>query len=179
VYRTPLPRLINAWVKLLESGVYVPIVGNSDFHNFAIHQLGHAHNLAFCEHPELASCLWSAVREGRLVVTDGPAAALSVNDKLPGSIVDPAGAPLRVKVEALAPHGGTLRVYLGREVVQSVELAPGVRSSHSWELPAPAADSFVRIDIERPKPHSVAQTPVSLLSNPVLIDVGEQRSSWR
>ncbi|HKP61585.1 MAG TPA: CehA/McbA family metallohydrolase [Polyangiales bacterium] len=178
VYRTPLPRLINAWVKLLEAGVYVPIVGNSDFHNFAMHQLGHAHNLAFCERPEPASCLWSAVREGRLVITDGPAAALSVNGKLPGSIVDPAGAALKVAIDALAPDGGTLRVYLGKQVVRTVELTPGVRSRSDFELAAPGADTFVRMDIARPQPHSVAQTPVSLLSNPVLIDVGEPRS-WR
>jgi hypothetical protein len=178
VYRTPLPRLINAWVKLLEAGVYVPIVGNSDFHNFAVHQLGHAHNLAFCERPEPATCLWSAVREGRLVVTDGPAAAFSVNGKLPGSVVDPASAPLRVGIDALAPEGGTLEVYLGKEIVQTIELAPGIRTHNEFQLPAPSADTFVRIDIARPKPHSVAQPPVSLLSNPVLIDVGEP-SSWR
>jgi hypothetical protein len=178
VYRTPLPRLIKAWVKLLEAGVYVPIVGNSDFHNRAVHQLGHAHNLAFCERPEPASCLWSAIREGRLVVTDGPAAAISVNGKLPGSVLDPGDAPLHVEVDALAPQGGTLHVYLGTQIVHSLELSPGVRQRDQFELPAPAADSFVRMDIARPEPHSVAQTPVSLLSNPVLIDVGEPRS-WR
>jgi hypothetical protein len=71
-----------------------------------------------------------------------------------------------------------LQVYLGREVVQSLPLTPGVRATASWELAVPDADTFVRIDIVRPnrKPN---QTPVSLLSNPVLIDVGPQRSSWR
>ena len=62
--------------------------------------------------------------------------------------------------------------------MHTLELTPGERSRKEFELPAPSADTFVRIDIARPKPHSVAQTDASLLSNPVLIDVGEPRS-WR
>lgn len=178
VYHTPLPKLIAAWVALLEAGVYVPIVGNSDFHRFHFHRLGSVHNIALCERPELASCLWPAVRAGRVMVTDGPGAALSVNERLPGSIVQSTGEPLRVAVEALAPDGGTLRVYLGKELVQTLALAPGVRTSQSWEIPSPAQDSYVRIDIQRPTPQR-GQPPVSLLSNPVLIDVGPQRPSWR
>jgi len=177
VYRTPLPKLISAWVALLEAHVYVPIVGNSDFHRFDSHQLGNAHNLALCEEPDVSSCLWPAVREGRLMVTDGPAAVLSVNERLPGSVVDPAGAPLRVAVEALAPEGGELQVYLGQQIVNTLALTPGVRAHAGWELPTPTDDSYVRIDIKRPAPKR-SQPAVSLLSNPVLIDVGEQRS-WR
>jgi hypothetical protein len=178
VYRTPLPKLIAAWVGLLEAGVYVPIVGNSDFHRFDSHQLGNAHNLALCERPEPSSCLWSAVRDGRLMVTDGPAAVLSVNERLPGSVVEPGTAPLRVTVEALAPAGGTLQVYLGERVVHTLELEPGVRAHANWQVPSPAVDSYVRIDIQRPG-RNRNQPPVSLLSNPVLIDVGAKRSAWR
>jgi hypothetical protein len=178
VYRTPLPRLTAAWVKLLEAGVYVPIVGNSDFHTFSMHQLGNAHNLAICETPEIKTCLWSAVRQGRIIVTDGPAAVVTVNGKLPGSVVEPDGSPLRVDVDALAPEGGTLQVYSGRDVVQTLELAPGIRVQASWQIASPANDSFVRIDILRPA-RELSQTPVSLLSNPILIDVAPARTSWR
>jgi len=178
VYHTPLAQLIAAWVSLLESGVYVPIVGNSDFHRADFHRLGNAHNIAFCDRPELATCLWPAVREGRIVVTDGPLAVLSVNEQLPGAVVNPAGAPLRVAVEALAPEGGTLRVYLGKAVVATLALAAGAQMIGSWEVPAPQADSYVRIDIERPA-RTRAQPPVSLLSNPVRIDVGTPRAAWR
>lgn len=177
VYRTPLTRLVNAWVGLLEAGVYVPIVGNSDFHSFGSHQLGNAHNIALCDTPDVSTCLWPAVREGRLIVTDGPGAVLSVNGQLPGSVV--AGdLPLHVAVDALAPEGGVLRVYLGRQVVQTLQLAAGVRTQAEWQLASPASDSFVRVDIARPNPVK-SQTPVSLLSNPVLIDVGVKRASWR
>jgi hypothetical protein len=178
VYRTPLAKLTAAWVKLLEVGVYVPIVGNSDFHYFGSHQLANAHNIALCDRPEVKTCLWEAVREGRIIVTDGPAAVFDVNGHLPGSVVDPNGAPLKVSVDALSSEGGMLQVYLGREVVQSLPLAPGVRANASWELAVPDADTFVRIDIVRPN-RKLNQTPVSLLSNPVLIDVGPQRTSWR
>jgi hypothetical protein len=178
VYRTPLQKLTNAWVKLLEAGVYVPIVGNSDFHNSSVHKLGNAHNLAICDRPEVATCLWSAVKAGRIVVTDGPAAVFTVNDRLPGSIIEPDGTPLRVNVDALAPEGGTLQLYSGRNVVQKLELQPGVRAQAEWQIESPANDSFLRIDILRP--HATqSQTPVSLLSNPVLVDVAPSRSSWR
>ncbi|HKP56510.1 MAG TPA: CehA/McbA family metallohydrolase [Polyangiales bacterium] len=178
VYFGPLPKLIDAWTALLEAGVFVPIVGNSDFHRFASHKLGNAHNIALCDRPDVATCLWPAVREGRIVVTDGPAAVLSVNDRLPGSVVDPVGAPLRVSVEALAPEGGTLRVYLGKQVVQTLPLPRGERTRAQWEIDCPANDSYVRIDIERPT-RRANRPAISLLSNPVLIDVGEQRPSWR
>ncbi len=177
VYYGPLPKLVNAWVELLAAGVFVPIVGNSDFHSFPSHKLGNAHNIAYCDKPEIATCLWPAVREGRVVVTDGPAAALSVNDKLPGSIVDPAGSPLRISVSAQAPEGGTLRVYVGEEVVHTLALERDVRREAQWEVPSPTADSWVRIDIQRKEPRR-NRPSVSLLSNPVLIDVGEQRT-WR
>lgn len=178
VYHTPLPKLIAAWVALLEAGVFVPIVGNSDFHRFHFHRLGSVHNIALCDRPEVASCLWPAVRAGRVMVTDGPAAVLSVNDRLPGAVVQSSGAPLRVAVEALAPEGGTLRVYLGKQVVHTLALARGQRTSQSWDVPSPAQDSYVRIDIERPgAPRGLP--PVSLLSNPVLIDVGPRRAGWR
>ena len=178
VYWGPLPKLIAAWVELLEAGVFVPIVGNSDFHRFSSHELGNAHNIALCDRPEVATCLWPAVREGRIIVTDGPSAVLSVNERLPGSIVDPAGAPLRVQVEALAPEGGTLRVYLGKQIVQTLALPPGEPTRAQWSLDAPAADTYLRIDIER-STRRPGRPPVSLLSNPVLIDVGEPKASWR
>jgi hypothetical protein len=178
VYYGPLDKLIAAWVSLLEAGVFVPIVGNSDFHRFDSHRLGNAHNIALCDQPELATCLWPAVRAGRVVVSDGPLAVVSVNDQLPGSIVRPPGALLRVSVEALAPEGGTLRVYLGRDVVKTLVLPPGVNASESWELPSPGEDSFVRVDIQRAKP-TPGRPPISLLSNPVLIDVDPPRASWR
>lgn len=178
VYDQPLSQLIDAWVDLLEAGVFVPIVGNSDFHRFDSHRLGDAHNIALCDRPEIATCLWPAVREGRVVVTDGPAAVFSVNDRPPGAIVDPAGGALRVSVEALAPEGGTLRIYLGRQVVQSLALAPNVRAIANWVIDSPSQDSFVRIDIERPN-RRPSEPAVSLLGNPVLIDVGARRSRWR
>jgi hypothetical protein len=178
MYSGPLPKLIGAWVKLLEAGVFVPIVGDSDFHRFAFDRLGNAHSIALCDAPKIDTCLWPAVREGRVIVTDGPAAVLSVNERLPGSVVDPGASPLRVAVDALAAEGGRLRVYLGSAVVRSLPLERGVRAQASWEIPSPAQDSFVRIDIERPSP--VKNRPnTSLLSNPVLIDVGPQRASWR
>ena len=68
-------------------------------------------------------------------------------------------------------------LYLGRDVVASLPLLPGVPAQSSWKVPAPAADGFIRVDIARVKP-TRGQTSVSLLSNPVLIDIAPSRS-WR
>jgi hypothetical protein len=178
VYRTPLPKLIDAWVGLLEAGVYVPIVGNSDFHRFDTHLLGSAYNIAFCDRKELASCLWPAVRAGRVMVSDGPYAMLSVNDVLPGGVITSPVVQLDVRVEASSSDGGTLQLYVGREVVRTMTLQPGEPNLALWHLPVPSADTFLRIDILR-EHKARGQTAISLLSNPVLIDVGPKRASYR
>jgi len=93
-------------------------------------------------------------------------------------VIDPAGSALHVSVDALAPEGGTLRVFLGKQLVNTLALAPGVRARASWDVASPSQDSYVRIDIERRTP-ARNRPAISLLSNPVLIDVGPQRESWR
>jgi hypothetical protein len=178
MYRGPLAQLTDSWVKMLEAGVFVPIVGNSDFHSFRVSKPGSARTVAYCDEPDIHTCLWPAVRAGRSYVTDGPSLVFTVDDQLPGATLQPTpGASLDVHVDALAPDGGELRVYLGREVVASLPLLPGVPAQGSWKVPAPAADGFMRVDIARVNP-TRGQTPVSLLSNPVLIDIAPSRS-WR
>lgn len=66
VYDGPLPKLIDAWVKLLRAGVYVPIVGNSDFHQFRFHRIGDAHDIALCDQPDVKTCLDLRSRRERL-----------------------------------------------------------------------------------------------------------------
>ena len=178
VYRSPLPKLIDAWVALIEAGVYVPIVGDSDFHQYRFHQLGDAHSIVWCDKPEIKSCLWSAVKQGRVIVSDGPSAVFSVNGQLPGSIIPVGKEPLEVRVEALARAGGTLRLYRGRELIEQRKLTPGVNAVFTFSVAAPLADSLLRIDIERVQ-RSRGQTAVSLLSNPVLLDVPPLRADWR
>jgi hypothetical protein len=178
VYDTPLPKLIDTWIGLIETGVYVPIVGDSDFHQYRFHQLGDAHSIVLCDKPEIKTCLWPAVKQGRVIVSDGPSAVFSVNGQPPGSILQVSRQPLEVKVEALAREGGTLRLYRGREVIEQRKLTPGVNATFSIVVSAPSADSLLRIDIERPH-QTRGQTPISLLSNPVLLDVAPLRSSWR
>jgi hypothetical protein len=102
----------------------------------------------------------------------------SVNGQPPGSVVQVTGEPLHVKVEALAREGGILRLYRGREVVEQRKLTPGVNAAYSFDVQAPTADSLLRIDIARPR-RMRGQTSISLLSNPVLLDVAPLRASWR
>jgi hypothetical protein len=178
VYRTPLPKLIDVWVGLIEAGVYVPIVGDSDFHQYRFHNLGDAHSIVLCDKPEIQSCLWPSVKAGRVIVSDGPSALFSVNGQPPGAVIAVTGQPLAVKVEALAREGGTLRLYRGREVIEQRALQPGVNAVFAFTVDPPKSDSLLRIDIERAR-RTRGQTPISLLSNPVLLDVAPLRTSWR
>ena len=178
VYRGPLLKLIDHWLRVLEAGVYVPVVGNSDFHRFSSHHLGQAHSIAFCDKDDVKNCLWPAVREGRIVISDGPYASLSVNDKLPGSVLVGPTQPLTVKVDAQSNEVGTLQLYVGREIVHTLPITPGQRTNATWKVPVPNSDSYVRIDILRTQ-RRPGQTPISLLSNPVIIDVGTPRPAWR
>ncbi len=171
VYDAPLRKLITAWEDALEAGVFVPIVGNSDFHRLGSHRLGGPRNVALCDQPEPAACLWNAVKAGRLYVTDGPSLLLTVNDVLTGGGVEVApGASLAVRVRAEAPRGGELRLFQGRTVVQTVTLTAGQPLDVSFQWSAPSADSYVRAEILK-----LAAAPggggVDLLSNPVRIRV--------
>ena len=165
VYDAPLKRLISAWEEALEAGSYVPIVGNSDFHRLGAHRIGGPRNVAYCEEPKPESCLWSAVRAGRVYVTDGPSLTLAVNGATLGDVVQLRNNdPLEVHVTGESPQGGELRVYVGREVRQRIALVAGSPFEHRLHLNAPSTSSYVRVDIARPLEDG---EQMLLLSNPV------------
>jgi hypothetical protein len=165
VYDKPLPKLIAAWVDALEAGVYVPIVGNSDFHRFRSHHLGRPRNVVLCSEPDPTRCMWSAIKAGRAYVTDGPTLTLAVNGKTFGEQV--ARGPLDVQLDTVSPRGGELRLYVGRELVKAWSLRPNVREHFQWSGPATRAPSYLRVEIVRSM--RGYEGPIfELLSNPVL-----------
>jgi hypothetical protein len=178
--------LIDEWVALLEQSLYVPIVGNSDFHTNGAHRVGRPRNVFLCRvdgegrpTEPLAQCLLDAVRAGRLFVSDGPLVTVDVQGHTLGDVVEVRpGESLRVTVRALAPEGGRLQVLVGRREAASLELAPGVERTGTWTIQAPAQDSFVRIEIQRATPIE-GRTPFSLVTNPVRLDVAPRQTSWR
>ncbi len=181
VYYQPSRRLLDAWVALLDRGLFVPIVGNTDFHRHPEHELGLPRNVFFCPAAEsdVAACLLSSVQAGRLYITDGPAVTLTVAQHTLGeSVPTVPGAPLVVSLAALAPEGGTLELYVGHDIVQRFPLPLGERWERTLTVEAPASDSFVRAEIARatPVPH---RTPFSLLTNPVLLDAPPWATSRR
>jgi hypothetical protein len=187
VYWQRSRELIDEWVGLLERGLYVPIVGNSDFHRAYSHQLGMPRNACLCPVASDGSlavspreCLLSAVREGRLYVTDGPALDFQVSGRVQGEVVEALPRTLlAASVRATAPEGGELHLYVGRELRERVALPPGVAVERRFSLPVPDEDSFVRVEILRPSVPD-DRPPFSLLSNPVRIDVLPRRTDgWR
>ncbi len=179
-YFGPLRQLIDHWVGLLEQGVFVPIVSGSDFHRLESNPVANPRNVVLCATPSVTlDCILSAAREGRLYITNDPALSFVVNDALPGGVVSIApGAPLHVTVAAQSQDGGRLDLYLGRTVVERLDLPPGETVRAEWTLAAPQADSFVRVEVVRHE--RLRHRPdLSLLSNPVRLDVPPARASWR
>lgn len=187
VYWERSRELIDEWVGLLERGLYVPIVGDSDFHRASSHRLGDPRNAMLCPSDARGTitetarvCLHEAVPMGRLYVTDGPSIDLQIAGRVPGEIVEAiGGSRLAGEVRARAAEGGTLEVFVGREVVERVTLAPGLDVSHRFTVAVPREDSFVRVEIQRPSVPD-DRPPFSLLTNPVRIDVLPRRTDgWR
>jgi hypothetical protein len=186
VYHHRSRELIDAWVDLLEQGVHVPIVGNSDFHTHGAHRLGRPRNVVLCRvdgegrpAEPLGPCLLDAVRAGRLFVSDGPLVTVDVQGRTLGDVVEVRpGEPLRMQVRALAPDGGRLQVFVGRRLAATLDLAPRVEGIGSWTLEAPSQDSYVRVEIQRLAPQD-GRPPFSLVSNPVRLDVAPRQTHWR
>jgi len=187
VYWERSRELIDEWVGLLERGLYVPIVGDSDFHRAYSHRLGEPRNALLCtagadgaltQSP--ADCLREAVRSGRLYVTDGPTLDLQVAGRVPGEVVEALpGTLLAVELRARSAEGGTLRLFVGRDVAATVPMPAGTEVTHTITVPVPAADSFVRVEIERLEVPD-DRPSFSLVSNPVRIDVLPRRTDgWR
>lgn len=179
--------LINDWAQLLDQHLYVPIVGNSDFHRALSHQMGIPRNACLCPLNEDGTlrgtpqeCLLSAVREGRLYVTDGPTIDLQVAGRIPGEIVPVLPHTLLpVVVRAMAPEGGEVHVYVGSEIHTRLALSPGVALEERFVVPVPEGDSYVRVEIARLS-NTEDEPPFSLLTNPIRIDVLPSRDDgWR
>ena len=174
--------LVDDWISLIERGVYVPLVGNSDFHDSGLHRFGAPRNVAFCPAGADArrpDCALEAVRRGRLYVTDGPSIAWTAGGLLPGEILVAApGTPVELTIDVRAPTGGTLEVYLGHDRVEARPLAPGEPMTASFVVPMPARDRPLGVRVRR---DSVVEggSPFSLLSNPVLLDPPPAREHWR
>lgn len=179
--------LVDEWVALLERGLYVPIVGGSDFHRAYSHRLGEPRNAMLCASDaagqitqSASECLRESVRTGRLYVTDGPSLDLQIAGRVPGEIVEAiGGSQLAGQVRALAPDGGVLEVYVGHDVVERVELPAGQEVTRRFTVAVPSEDSYVRAEVQR----SVVpddRPPFSLLANPIRLDVLPRRTDgWR
>lgn len=186
VYHHRSRELIDAWARLLEQGLYVPIVGGSDFHSNGRHRLARPRNVFLCPvdaqgrpTQPLAPCLLEAVRAGRLFVTDGPIVTMSVQGRTFGDVLEVRpGERVRIEVRAVAPRGGRLEVFVGRDRAATLELAAGVEGTGTWTIQAPRQDSFVRVEVQRLAPEP-SGPPFSLVTNPVLLDVAPRQTSWR
>lgn len=179
--------LIDEWAALLDAHLYVPIVGNSDFHRMGGHDLGIPRNACLCPIDGAGAligtpgeCLLSAVREGRLYVTDGPTLDLSVAGHVLGEIVPALPHTwVEVSVRAQAPLGGTLRLFSGPDVTLELPLPAGELVERTLALPVGDRDTYVRAEIARLTPIEDRPPEFSLLSNPIRIDVLPLRTSWR
>lgn len=182
----PTRALLDQWDALLSRGLFVPVVGDSDFHILGADRIGEPRNAFLCPLSgealamPVADCLIDAVRSGRVYVTDGPTMTFTVAGRVPGEIVRALPHTyLATDVSVTAPLGGTLELRLGGEVIERVTLPPGETVTQRWAVPVPETDSYLRLEVLRAEPDPV-RVPMSLLSNPIRVDVLPERTDgWR
>ena len=183
VYPRYTRNLIDDWDSLLARGVYVPIVGDSDFHRSYSHHLGTPRTVFFCEagRTDVAACLLEAARAGRTYLTDGPVLAMTVGARLPGQVVRTrAGAELAVRIQVRSAVATRLHLIVDGARVQSWPLGAGATRTLEHTLRAGPEDSTVRVEVERGEHDPLLAAPFTLISNPVRVDVGEARTDgWR
>lgn len=178
--------LVDEWLSLLDRRVYVPITGGTDFHRVGQVDLGSPRNVVLCpvdDRGEFVSsrreCILEGARAGRLYLTDGPIIDLQVNGRVYGEVLDTApGKRIHVDVRAIAWTGGNLRVRIGHTDVRTFPLEPGVERYERIVLEAPATDTYVLAEIERPV--RLANRPgISAITNPIRLDVAPHDPDWR
>lgn len=187
VYPRYTEALLSDWVDLWEQGSEVPIIGNSDFHTWALHHLGTPRTFVLCRvvpdgRPALdEACVLDAVRRGRSYLSRGPAIAWSAEGRIAGErIVAQPGATIDLSIEVqLRDTEGrpVLQVLRGSSVVESRAL-PSLHSSHQVRVTMPTHDTPLWLRVAYAQ-EGFATPPFALVTNPITLDVPPARTDTR
>lgn len=146
--------LVRDWMTTLNHGLQVAPIGSSDSHDVTRFIVGQGRTYIRTEDRDPGAIDVDAavrgVEEGRVLVSYGLVADLSVNGSGPGDFDRSGGEALDVSVRVLAPHWITARrvqLYANGALVRQAEIGtpptdavPGVKAQVQWRLPRPAHD---------------------------------------
>ncbi len=149
-------RLFHDWMGLLNRGLNVTPVGSSDSHDVARHFVGQGRTYIRCadRHPFQidVDAAVNSFLQGRVMVSYGLLAELTVNEKYSSGELAPVTDDVRVDVRVLGPHWVRAdRVLLfanGRMIrdeaisadVDHKPLPTGVKWTGTWTIPKPSHD---------------------------------------
>jgi hypothetical protein len=117
------------WYHAWSAGLRFPLVGASakDSNRIAIGSIRTYARLQAQEQPELAAWV-EAVRAGRTFVTSGPILRLTVDEQLPGAVIDHhspgESVTIRVRMESRVPVEAPLEIIVNGEVIERVRQLP-------------------------------------------------------
>jgi hypothetical protein len=149
--QTDVMGLVHDWLGLLNRGVVLTPVGSSDSHDVARYIVGQGRTYIRCRDDRPGEIdVREAVenfRQGRVRVSCGLLAEITVNDKYrPGDLVPSADA-VKVVVRVLGPgwtKADRVELYANGIKVREVSIAdgqkPGIKWEGAWTLPKPRHD---------------------------------------
>jgi hypothetical protein len=151
-----LLRLCHDWMGLLNRGRIVTPVGSSDSHDVARHFVGQGRTYIRTNDRDPGQInVGEAVKsflQGRVMVSYGLLAELTVNDKSSGELVSlPAGKSVTASLRVLAPHwisANRVLLFANGQKIRDEAIGPetsekqptGVKGTMQWELDRPRHD---------------------------------------
>jgi hypothetical protein len=147
-------RLVDDWLGLLNRGVLLTPVGASDSHDVARYIVGQARTYIRCQGGRPAGIdVREAVqnfRHGRVLVSCGLLAEITVNDKYGPGDLAPAARRMKVAVRVRGPGWVTaekVELYANGRKVREARIPDGKRAGvkwrGTWALPGPPQDTHL------------------------------------
>ncbi|MDI7268079.1 MAG: CehA/McbA family metallohydrolase [Myxococcota bacterium] len=181
IYAKGTEEVVAAWERILEQGVFVRVVGGSDFHRM-LPRLGMPRNVALAPEPGIRQFI-EAARLGRLYITGRTLLHFTVNGRILGDIVRACGgaaaADLAIEINALSRRNAVLRLFEGRDVAAERPLEAGVEFEERIVRPLPAADTWYRVEVLLRDDEKPWWQRLETFSNPILVDIGPCGDFWK
>ncbi len=177
-----LALVLADWYRLLNAGIHVVGVGNTDTHRLTFNMIGYPRTCARVADdraPVDGEAFIDSVRLGHAFATSGPFVEVSIGDKSLFDVVD-AGSPVRIDVRVSAPSwaaANRVKLVQDGQVVDERPIA-SLPGEASFEI-APVRDGWVIVLVEGPEPpsarvagtHGPLRLPTFAFTNPIFLDV--------
>ena len=144
--QTDVMRLVRDWFGLLNRGFALTPVGASDSHDVSRYIVGQGRTYIRCKDDRPGEIdvneAVESFRKGRVLVSCGLLAEITVNDKYGPGDLAPAAGDVKVSVRVLGPSWVTadkVELYANGQKIREARIADGrkagVKWEHTWTLP--------------------------------------------